>query len=1083
MNCMLKIRRIFPGLALVLCITSLVTGCSKIKSYRANSALSKAEEQYAAENYAAAEINYQKVLKLKPHHPVPIRRLGLIYFKNGRILQAGALLNRALELDPESAEARAALGSLYLMFRDFTGAAAQANLVLSKQPTNEEGVLLLAESVTSSNELAQVVQQINTLIQVYGDLAVYRVALGTLALKVDQVTNATAELDKAYQTSPKSPAVLSALGKLARLNRDEKQAGEFFKAAADLSPARSLRRLDYAWFLFNSGNANQATDYLRELTKRVPDYIAGYLTLAQMYLSTKNFAESEKVVKSILLRDDSNYDALMMAGNLRLAQNDAQGAVQVFSRALSLYEKSPQISSQILIRLAQAQAFNGESIKAAGSLRRVIRSDTNQINVEASLMLARLDLQKGDFAAAISSLNQVITNQPPVAPAYLLLADAHLSRENYQEALKVYRKLAQLFPKSPEVYFHTAAVLVRDRKLAQARAAAAKAIELAPDFLPPSELLIRLDMQDGNFTAAHERAARLIEAQPQAAEPRLIQANIYLAETNVAQAESALLKAIEISPDANQAYIMLADSYLRSGRKADALAKLSALVAKTNDITGYLLIGFIQDGQQNFPAAKDAYEKVLQLNPKSSPALNNLAYLYAERLNQPDKALPLAESARQLMPYSPAAADTLGWVLYRKGDYARALGLLQEAASKAPEAADIQFHSGMVSYIMGEEAAARMNFSRVLQSTNNAADISEAKARLAYLDINPESISMEALQEKLTKQPSDPILLLRLAAVYQRERAYTKAAETYEVLLKLLPQNARVKIKLAQLYSGPLKNDKVALELAKAAHSLLPGDAEIMETLGRLVLDAGDTAWAASLLQDVARGSPDDLALEYSLAWALYLTGDTRGATTAMSLAAMAPATAPFLSDAQQFIVLTGAVADLERTKSLQSRIVEVLKTNAVYVPALMLSAKLQSANGHADQAAKTYNFILAKYPAFTPAGRELVILASGDTSPDPKIFDLGLKARSAYPNDPALARALGLLCFRRNDFARTVLYLQESTLISSEDAEALFYLGSAQFQQRSFKEAKANLERALTLAKLPPSLSAAARKLVAEIK
>jgi putative PEP-CTERM system TPR-repeat lipoprotein len=1077
MKSMSLIRRLAVILTLTVGLLFLATGCSKVTSFRASRALSTADKQYAAGNYGSAEINYQKVLRFKQLHPGAIRQLGLIYFKSGRLPRAYSFLQKAVELDPENVEARTSMGLIALTFRDFKNAAQQANFVLSKQPTNEDAVLLLAESVSSSNAAIQVVQQLRTLIQVNGDQAAYRLALGTLALKSGSLTNATKEVFRAYELDPKSPAVLSALGLLALQSKQVDQAGEYFKAAADLSPLRSPRRLKYAMFKLQFGGADQAATILRDITEKAPDYIPAYLSLAQIAFTSKDFAEADKVVKTILLRDDSNYEALLLAGNLKLAQNDAKGAVADFTRAQSIYKQS----AQVLIGLARALVFNGDSAKAISSLNLALTIDTN--SVEATVMLAELNLQKGDFTAALASLSRVVKRQPQIPQAHLLLATAHLSRQNYQDALNVYRNMAQLFPKSPEVYFLTAGVFMRAKDFTAARKAAAQALELAPDYLPASEMLVDLDLAENKFADAHARAAKLVEAKPNAADPRLIEAKVFLAEKDFSKAEAALLKTIEINPESSKAYFWLAGIYYDSGKHAEALAKLNALVTKTNDVSAYMQIGLIHESQSKFEAARDAYEKVLELNPRFSPALNNLAYIYAERLSQPDKALPLAESARQLMPYSPAATDTLGWVLYRKGDYVRALGLLQEAASKAPDEPEIQFHAGMVSYMMGEEAAARAALSLALQSTHDAPYKVDARARLATLELDPRTASADSLQAILKKQANDTFVLLRLAGVYERDREYPKAVDTYETLVKTLPQNGRFKIKLAQLYSGPLHNEKKALELAKEAHSLLPGDTEVMRTLGRLALDSGDTTWAASLLQDAARKAPEDLELQYSLAWALYLTGDQSGALDAMQTASSAPSAAPFLPDAKQFIAFTAAASDLARAKSLAGQVSDVLKTNSSYVPALVISAKLDLASGKADQAAKSYGSLLDKYPNFALAARELTILSATNPNPDPKTFDLGLKARTAYPTDPDLARALGVLSYQRSDFVRAIQYLKESILKNPKDAEALFYLGTAQFRQKSPKDAKATLQQALDLGTLPPSLADEAKKTLAGIK
>ena len=75
------------------------------------------------------------------------------------------------------------------------------------------------------------------------------------------------------------------------------------------------------------------------------------------------------------------------------------------------------------------------------------------------------------------------------------------------------------------------------------------------------------------------------------------------------------------------------------------------------------------------PKARDAYERLLSINPNSISALNNLAYLYADRLNDLDKAYDLARKARDLQGNDPAIADTFGWVLSKRGEYQQALAM------------------------------------------------------------------------------------------------------------------------------------------------------------------------------------------------------------------------------------------------------------------------------------------------------------------------------------------------------------------------------------------------------------------------
>ncbi len=1064
-----------PTVTFLLSLTLLFTvGCSK--AAKRERFLKEARKNFAAGKYENAEINYTKALRIPPVNPEAVAQLGIIYFQSGRLPQANAYLTEAVKLDPDNLDARVNLGLLNLTVRNLGPALEQANYVLSKQPTNQEAVLLLAECATNAASAKAIASQINSLAQVSGDAASFRLGLATLALRAGDIPQAKQHIAKALQLDPKYAPAQSARAIILLQEHQTKEAGEALKTAADLSPPRSPRRIQYAMFKLQSGETDAARTVLKEIIDQAPDYIPAYTALAQLELGAKRPEEAGKLIDTALLKDNGNYDALLLNGSIKLVKGDTKAAVEAFTRASAVYARSPQVAFQ----LARAHLLNGETAKAITFLNQALQLQPG--NPEAVLLLAELNLQKGDTLPVIASITALLKKQPNIPQAYLMLAAAHAARNDAASALEVYSLMRKAFPKSPEVPYLAAGLLARQGRFDEARRQCDNALQISTNYLPAVELLVDLDLSQRHYADAMARANRLQAALTNTAEPRLLAAKIYIAQTNYAQAEEALLKTIEINPESTKAYLWLAQIQVESGHQKEALERLNTLVARTNDISAYMQIGIIHETLKEYPAARDAYEKLLSFNPRFSPALNNLAYIYADKLNNPAKALPLAELARELLPYNPSAADTLGWVLYRKGDYSRALGLLQDASTKLPDEPEVQYHLGMAGYMVGDEDLARAAFTRALQATNNPPYFGESKSRLATLNLNAGSASVESLQAVLKKNPGDPIALSRLAAAYLNQKNYEKAAETYQSILKAVPGNARPKLKLAELYSGPLKNPTKAMELAKEAHAAMPGDPEIMKTLGRLAFKSGDFAWSASLLQDAARKSPEDLELQYALAWSLYANGNVNAAREALELAVQATNSAPFKTDTSQFLTLLNASTNLSTVKSIQSKIDAALQTDASYVPAIGLSAMVDASEGRTDSATKKFESVLAKYPNFTPAAREIAIIASANPSSDPKAFDLALKARQAYPQDPLVARALGLMSYRRNDSSRAVQYLQEATRANPKDAEALFYLGSAQLQLKSPKDAKSTLQQALAL-NLPPTLAQEAKRLLSESK
>lgn len=1074
MRNVLRVLRV-NNIGLLLCLTLLLAaGCSK--TAKRDRYLSAARKDFEAGKYENAEINYAKSLRVAPINAEAIGQLGVIYFQSGRLPQANAYLSKAIEMNPDNLEARISYGLLNLTVRNLTNSLEQANYVLSKQPTNEDAVLLLAECATTPQAAKTIAGQISSLAQVNGEAAPYRLALATLAMRSGDIKQAEQHVQRALQLAPKSAAAHAAQAMLHLQNKQIEQAQAELKLAAELSPVRSPRRLQYASLRLQTGSVDEARAILKEVIDKAPDYLPAHTALAQIELSAKNHEEAGKIVQTILMKDNANYDALLLDGGIKLVKGDVKAAIEAFTRASSVYPQSPQVAFQ----LARAHLLNGEAAKAISLLNQAIQLQPGY--PEAILLLAEMNLQKGDTLSALTSLNALLKRHPNIPQAYLLLASAHSARNDFASAFEAYSRMKEVFPKSPEVPFFTAGLLARQNRLDDARKQCEASLQLSTNYLPAIELLVDLDLNQRKYDSAMSRIKRLGEAQPQAAEPRLLAAKVYLAQTNYPKAEEALLQTIELNPENPKAYLWLAQIHVNSGQHAEALRRLNTLVARTNDVTALMQIGIIHETLQNYSDASETYEKLLQINPRFSPALNNLAYIYADKLNDPGKALSLAERARQLLPYNPAAADTLGWVVFRKGDYARAFGLLQNAASQLPDEYEVQYHLGMAGYMVGEEDVAEAAFSRAVQGTNSSAFLAEAKTRLATLKLGAGADSLAKVQAALKENASDPIALSRLADIRMGQNKFEEASDAYHAVLKATPQNARVKLKLAQLYAGPLKDPARALSYAKEAYASLPGDPNVMKILGRLAFDSGDHTWSASLLQEAARKTPEDPDLHHALAWALYANGNINGALDAMRIASQAPDSAPFKADARRFIQLVPAFSDTAQLAALKSELAQTLKADPDYVPALMLSAKTSQAAGDADTATKLFNQVIAKYPNFTPAAREIAILAGHKPSVDPKAFELGLKARQAYPQDPQLARALGVMSFRQNDFSRAVQYLQESTRANPKDSEALFYLGSAQFRLKSNKEAKSFLQQALAL-NLPQNLADEAKRLLAQIK
>ena len=1091
-----------PALLAAALLTLVGAGCSKETARTRH--LSLGDRNFELGRYDEAEIQYLKVIQIAPLDPAAIQHLGIIYQEEGKLLRAHAFLLKAADLEPQNVETRLKLSLSYVSLRDFKKAVQEAAWVLTKQPGQEEALEVLAESATTPKAVEQTQQQIAKLRQADQDRAAYHVALGILWGRGLELTNSEAELKKALELDPKSTSAQMVLGNIYWARNDLTHAEEAFKSAAELSPMRSTRRVKYAEFKLHTQAPAEARRILEEITRNAPDYLPAWNLLAQIALNERKYDECQSLLQRVLVRDPANYDALLFGGMVQLEKGDTAKALAEFNRMSTVYGRSPQVQFQ----LARANLLAGNTAKATVNLDQAVALDPNY--ADAILLRASLRIRQGDTTQAIAALKELLRRQPLLAQAHLLLANAYLVQKDPEQAMQVCRRMEEVFPKSPEVPFLIGSLLARQNKRAEARQAFQKCLEISPEYMPALEKIIDFDLADKQYASASQRVQSEINKRPKAAEPLLLLAKIRLAQaaslsTNssatasgrleipnvpearayAGEAEAALRKSIELNPDLRNGYLLLAELYVAEHQEENALERLRSFTAKTNDVTALMQIGIIQEQSKNYSAARETYERLLAQNPRFSPALNNLAYLYSERLGDLSKAYSLAERARALLPYDPSVADTLGWILYKRGEYNRALGLIEESSAKLPGASEIQFHLGMTYYMMDEEEPARLALTQAGQASDEFPGKEEIPKRLAILAIDPKQPApgtLAQIQQALRDLPGDLVALDRLAALQAREGKLDDAIATCRTALKYNADNPRILVRLSRLFLAHRPPDvPQALASAKQAHNLAPGDAAVSSLLGQLVLRTGDDKWAASLLEEGARGKPSDPELSYYLAWAYYGLGRVDDAQAAMELAVATSALPPELrEDAQKFLKLIKASSEPTLAKDLAAFAQQTLSAQPDYVPALVVSAMVQEQNGKFHEAADLYGRILAHQPSFTPANRALALLYF-ELGDDQRAIEQATKAREAFPQDPQVAKVLGVLTYRNGNYARAARLLQEATQQEPPSAETYFYLGMAKYHLKVPSETKAALQRSLTM-NLAPALAGEAKRVLAEL-
>ena len=123
-----------------------------------------------------------------------------------------------------------------------------------------------------------------------------------------------------------------------------------------------------------------------------------------------------------------------------------------------------------------------------------------------------------------------------------------------------------------------------------------------------------------------------------------------------------------------------------------------------------------------------ALEQLLNQRPDDPTLLNALGYTLADHSLELGRAENLIRRALTVMPDSPAALDSLGWVRFRRGDTRSAAGMLERAYSIGHDA-EIAAHWGEALWASGEQSEARKVWAAALAREPDSKPLKATVAR------------------------------------------------------------------------------------------------------------------------------------------------------------------------------------------------------------------------------------------------------------------------------------------------------------------------------------------------------------------
>ena len=345
-------------------------------------------------------------------------------------------------------------------------------------------------------------------------------------IRDNRLAEAEKELTAVLRVSPELPAALNFLGTVrAKQNR--------------LVEAESL-------FLRAAGNDKSFT--------------GPRMNLAYLYLLKRTPAKAIPQLNEILAVEPENAEALVMLGDIYLAQNDLQKAEENYLPAL----QGRLDNAGALFGLAQISRLKGERREATIYLNRVATlsadSKSPEFLYKFGLEAVRVDM----FDEAKSAFERALELKPK-EPSYLLgLGIALLRKGNLFDAEKQFRHLLELQPNNPQGQLHLGYVLLNQKKYVEARVWLEKSALTGVD-MPEVFYYLGLVAQEQNDDArAIALFEKAVQKLPSYSFARIALGSSYMKLKNYARARQELEMAVKLDPDEPSAHYNLALLYART---------------------------------------------------------------------------------------------------------------------------------------------------------------------------------------------------------------------------------------------------------------------------------------------------------------------------------------------------------------------------------------------------------------------------------------------------------------------------------------------------------------------------------------
>lgn len=500
-----------------------------------------------------------------------------------------------------------------------------------------------------------------------------RVSLAEGLALAGQLEAAEVEARRAIELAEEGPTASEAnllLGRIAAARRRPEEAARALREAIRIETAlaEAGEVLDpEPWRLLavvhlEAGDEEAAVRVLEDLATRAPGDGAGFRELGRALLERHEPGRAERHLRRAVQLDRRDVAAHRLLAEVHEA---LRREVEARDDLLAVLGIVPD-DDAALLGLGRMAVRRGEVEQAHEWFHRYVRS--SRVAAEAHVAVVFEWLDGGRGTEALAAARAGLADAGPDPRLRFAEGIALLELRRWADSVE---PLSSVRKESGDLFLAARVALADALSRAGRHAEAERALQ-EPLASSPDDLRV-LTMR----ATVLGRAGRSRDA-------------VTLLRRTVAERERAARTA-----ELSELYAALGESLVRAGRADEAISTLQgALASRPADQTLLYALGSTYERAGQPEAAVAQMRALLALNPDHAEAMNFLGYTLAEQGQRLDEAERLVRRALELKPRAGHVLDSLGWVLYRRGDFRRAIELLEQADALSGPDSTILEHLG-----------------------------------------------------------------------------------------------------------------------------------------------------------------------------------------------------------------------------------------------------------------------------------------------------------------------------------------------------------------------------------------------------